>query len=54
VSLAGFPSPVDSRVIETTTELEEFPFNLDMNSGYQLGIGAHNLTDLDAMNTNLI
>ncbi|KAJ7822586.1 alcohol oxidase [Mycena leptocephala] len=39
VSLAGFPSPVDSRVIETTTELEEFPFNLDMNSGYQLGIG---------------
>ncbi|KAJ7908757.1 alcohol oxidase [Mycena leptocephala] len=31
--------PVDSRVIETTTELGEYPFNLDMNSGYQLGIG---------------
>ncbi|KAJ7879141.1 hypothetical protein B0H13DRAFT_2051662 [Mycena leptocephala] len=39
VSLAGFPSPVDSRVIETTRELGEYPFNLDMNSGYQLGIG---------------
>jgi hypothetical protein len=39
VSLAGFPSPVDDRIIATTTELEEFPFNLDMNSGYQLGIG---------------
>ncbi|KAJ7497714.1 aryl-alcohol-oxidase from pleurotus Eryingii [Mycena latifolia] len=39
VSLAGFPSPIRSRVIQTTRELEEFPFNLDMNSGYQLGIG---------------
>ncbi|KAJ7708145.1 GMC oxidoreductase-domain-containing protein [Mycena rosella] len=39
VSLAGFPSPVDNRIIETTTESTEFPFNLDMNSGYQLGIG---------------
>ncbi|KAJ7121245.1 aryl-alcohol oxidase [Mycena crocata] len=39
VSLAGFPSPIDSRIIKTTTELEEFPFNQDMNSGYQLGIG---------------
>ncbi|KAJ7187798.1 aryl-alcohol oxidase precursor [Mycena filopes] len=39
VSLAGFPSPVDDRVIETTEELSEFFFNLDMNSGYQLGIG---------------
>ncbi|KAJ7739061.1 alcohol oxidase [Mycena maculata] len=39
VSLAAFPSPVDSRIIATTTQLEEFPFNKDMNSGYQLGIG---------------
>ncbi|KAJ7704422.1 aryl-alcohol-oxidase from pleurotus Eryingii [Mycena rosella] len=39
VSLAGFPTSIDSRVIETTTESKEFPFNLDMNSGYQLGIG---------------
>ncbi|KAJ6559888.1 hypothetical protein B0H19DRAFT_1069608 [Mycena capillaripes] len=39
VSLAGFPSPIDSRVIETTTQFEGYPFNLDMNSGYPLGIG---------------
>ncbi|KAJ7708169.1 alcohol oxidase [Mycena rosella] len=39
VSLAGFPSPVNNRIIKTTTESTEFPFNLDMNSGYQLGIG---------------
>ncbi|KAF7376521.1 Pyranose dehydrogenase [Mycena sanguinolenta] len=39
VSLQGFPTLIDSRVIETTTELAEFPFNLDMNSGFQLGIG---------------
>ncbi|KAJ7121675.1 aryl-alcohol-oxidase from pleurotus Eryingii [Mycena epipterygia] len=38
VSLNGFPSPVDSRIIETTTQLKEFPFNLDMNSGFPLGI----------------
>ncbi|KAJ7434861.1 aryl-alcohol oxidase, partial [Mycena latifolia] len=44
VSLAGFPSPIDSRVIETTVELEEFPFNLDMNSGYQLGLGWGQMT----------
>ncbi|KAJ7141459.1 alcohol oxidase [Mycena epipterygia] len=39
VTLAGFPTPIDSRVIESTSELSEFPFNIDMNSGYQLGIG---------------
>ncbi|KAJ7267567.1 aryl-alcohol oxidase-like protein [Mycena haematopus] len=39
VTLPGFPTVLDSRVIETTTELAEFPFNIDMNSGYQLGIG---------------
>ncbi|KAJ7195565.1 GMC oxidoreductase-domain-containing protein [Mycena rebaudengoi] len=39
VSLAGFPSDIDSRVIKTTQQLAEFPFNLDMNSGNQLGIG---------------
>ncbi|KAF7376524.1 Aryl-alcohol oxidase [Mycena sanguinolenta] len=39
VSLQGFPNIIDSRVIQTTTELAEFPFNLDMNSGYPLGIG---------------
>ncbi|KAJ7497721.1 alcohol oxidase [Mycena latifolia] len=39
VTLAGFPRPIDSRVIETTQELAEFPFNLDMNSGNHLGVG---------------
>ncbi|KAJ7158319.1 alcohol oxidase [Mycena crocata] len=39
VSLAGFPSPIDSMVIETTKESGEFPFNLDMNSGFHLGLG---------------
>lgn len=40
VSLAGFPHPIDSRIIRTTEELpEEFPFNLDMNSGNHIGVG---------------
>lgn len=41
VSMAGNPTPIDSRVIQTTQQLsEEFPFNLDMNSGKPLGVGA--------------
>lgn len=40
VSLPGFPTALDSRVIATTRELSaEFPFNLDMNDGSILGIG---------------
>jgi len=39
VSLNGYPSDLDSRVIKTTQEMDEFPYNLDMNSGEQLGIG---------------
>ncbi|KAJ6594327.1 aryl-alcohol-oxidase from pleurotus Eryingii [Mycena capillaripes] len=39
VTLSGFPSPIDSRVIGITNEIDGFPFNLDMNSGYHLGIG---------------
>ncbi|KAJ7235645.1 hypothetical protein B0H12DRAFT_1076059 [Mycena haematopus] len=39
VSLPGYPHPFDSRIIATTKELsEDWPFNLDMNSGYMLGI----------------
>ena len=30
---------IDSRIFNTTTELPEFPFNEDMNSGNPLGIG---------------
>ncbi|KAK0448895.1 aryl-alcohol oxidase [Desarmillaria tabescens] len=40
VTLPGYPRAIDSRVIQTTKELpDEFPFNLDSNSGYHLGIG---------------
>ncbi|KAJ7489550.1 pyranose dehydrogenase [Mycena latifolia] len=40
VSLTGFSYPASARVIQTTAELpDEFPFNLDMNSGTPLGIG---------------
>ncbi|KIJ42090.1 GMC oxidoreductase [Sphaerobolus stellatus SS14] len=40
VSLNGFASPVDGRVIQTTKELpNDFPFNLDMNSGKPIGLG---------------
>ncbi|KAJ7580930.1 glucose-methanol-choline oxidoreductase [Mycena floridula] len=40
VSLPGFPTPLDSRVVETTGQLtSEFPYNEDINSGFQLGIG---------------
>ncbi|KAJ7489579.1 alcohol oxidase [Mycena latifolia] len=40
VSLSGAGWPLGPRVIQATKELpEEFPFNLDMNSGKPLGIG---------------
>ncbi|KAJ7873842.1 alcohol oxidase [Mycena olivaceomarginata] len=39
VSLEGFPTAIGSRIIATTEQLEEYSFNLDMNSGDQLGIG---------------
>lgn len=42
VSLTGFPHPIDQRIIKTTSELkDEFPFNLDMNSGDHLGVGEY-------------
>ncbi|PBK94153.1 pyranose dehydrogenase [Armillaria gallica] len=45
VSLPGYPRATDERVLQTTAELpSEFPFNLDYNSGYQLGIGWAPLT----------
>ncbi|KAG7439444.1 aryl-alcohol oxidase precursor [Guyanagaster necrorhizus] len=40
ITLPGYPRGTDQRVIQTTSDLaDEFPFNLDMNSGYQLGVG---------------
>ncbi|KAK0196139.1 pyranose dehydrogenase [Armillaria mellea] len=45
VSIAEYPSVIDDHVIQVTKELpEEFPFNLDYNSGYHLGIGWHQKT----------
>jgi len=42
VSLNGFASPIDKRVIQVTKDLpEEFPFNLDWNSGKPLGLGKY-------------
>ncbi|KAH9945030.1 aryl-alcohol oxidase-like protein [Epithele typhae] len=38
-SLPGNSTILDGRVIMTTSELAEFPFNLDMNSGNPLGLG---------------
>ncbi|KAJ6629528.1 aryl-alcohol-oxidase from pleurotus Eryingii [Mycena sp. CBHHK59/15] len=40
VTLAGFPTAISQRVIQTTDELsDEFPFVLDMNSGDHIGVG---------------
>ncbi|KAJ7624521.1 aryl-alcohol-oxidase from pleurotus Eryingii [Roridomyces roridus] len=40
VSLAGYQWPMFSRVIQTTQEMpDEFPFNLDYNSGNTIGVG---------------
>ncbi|KAG6861060.1 hypothetical protein C0995_004402 [Termitomyces sp. Mi166 len=41
VSLAGFPTPIDGRVINATHQLGgQFKFNLDYSSGNPLGIGS--------------
>lgn len=40
VSLPGFLLPTDSKVLDTTVQLaEEFPFNIDYNSGDTIGVG---------------
>jgi hypothetical protein len=44
VSLVGYRWPISDRVIQTTKEFpDEFPFNLDMNSGSPLGVGPYNI-----------
>lgn len=44
VSLSGFRREFDTLVIAASAELkDEFSFNLDMNSGYQLGVGAYSV-----------
>lgn len=37
-SLPGFLTEIDDRVLATTQELAEFPFNEDFNSGNPLGV----------------
>ncbi|KAF7440042.1 hypothetical protein PC9H_000383 [Pleurotus ostreatus] len=39
ISLPSILQPIDDRVLQTTRENSEFPFNLDVNSGHHLGIG---------------
>ncbi|KAF8665712.1 hypothetical protein AX16_000162 [Volvariella volvacea WC 439] len=40
LTVANAPTPLDQRVLDTLEELpEEFPFNLDMNNGFNLGMG---------------
>lgn len=40
VSLPGFGTVLDQRVLDTTVELsDEFPFNEDPNDGSVLGVG---------------
>ncbi|KAK7051484.1 hypothetical protein VNI00_004458 [Paramarasmius palmivorus] len=40
VSLPGYPQPIDERVLAASQELgDEFAFNLDYNTGRQLGLG---------------
>ncbi|KAJ6453769.1 alcohol oxidase [Mycena sanguinolenta] len=34
-----FPTPIDGMVINATSQISGYPFNLDMNSGYPIGIG---------------
>ncbi|KAG6864689.1 hypothetical protein C0993_008650 [Termitomyces sp. T159_Od127] len=53
VSLAGFPSPIDQRVIEATSQAgNEFKFNLDFNSGKPLGLGWAQTTIKDGIRSS--
>ncbi|RDB17150.1 Pyranose dehydrogenase 3 [Hypsizygus marmoreus] len=45
VTLPGFPTPINGRVLEASKQLGgDFKFNLDMNSGKSLGLGWVQLT----------
>jgi hypothetical protein len=40
VSLAGYQHPFSQRVFDAVDEMSaEFPYNVDMNSGDEIGIG---------------
>ncbi|KAJ8516164.1 hypothetical protein ONZ45_g6506 [Pleurotus djamor] len=38
-SLPGYPTPIDNMIIEATSQVPGFPFNIDMNRGDETGIG---------------
>ncbi|KAJ8516161.1 hypothetical protein ONZ45_g6505 [Pleurotus djamor] len=38
-SLPGYPTAIDSLILTATSQLPEFPFNIDMNRGDETGIG---------------
>ena len=40
-SLPNFPTPIDQRVLDATTQVSGFPFNIDMNQGNEIGIGEY-------------
>ncbi|KAG6887727.1 hypothetical protein C0992_010947 [Termitomyces sp. T32_za158] len=53
VSLAGFPSPIDQRVINATSQAgNDFKFNLDFNSGKPLGLGWAQTTIKDGVRSS--
>ncbi|KAI0064255.1 alcohol oxidase [Artomyces pyxidatus] len=39
ITLTGYPLTIDQRIIQTTEQLAEFPYNVDMNSGNTIGFG---------------
>ena len=53
VSLAGYPTSIDGRVLQSARELKgEYDFNLDTNSGSPLGIGNYNQSNQRIYATN--
>ena len=38
-SLPGFPTGIDQRVLDATSQISGFEFNIDMNRGDETGIG---------------
>ncbi|KAH0583235.1 hypothetical protein H2248_011115 [Termitomyces sp. 'cryptogamus'] len=53
VSLAGFPSPIDQRVLEATSQVgHDFEFNVDFNSGKPLGLGWAQTTIKDGVRSS--
>lgn len=50
MSLPGQLLPTDQRTIDTSQQLsDEFPFNVDYNSGHTIGIGQYYLVQNDVL-----